>query len=250
MSVYKIRVENLNLLYGDFKALDNVSLRIKEKHVTVLAGPTGSGKTSLLETLNRMIDMKENAQVEGKIYLDNTDIYSIDLAFLRRCVGMIYKRPNPFPKSIFENVAFGPRIHGMHDKDFINEIVEKSLREVGLWEEVKGRLSKPAFDLSEGQQQLLCLARLLAVHPDVIMFDESISVLEPTYVQRFEELIQRLKEKYTFLVVTSNIQQAARISDDIAILLFGELVEFGNTGDVFTTPRDRRTEDFISGRLG
>ncbi|HZK18652.1 MAG TPA: phosphate ABC transporter ATP-binding protein [Clostridia bacterium] len=250
MSDYKIRTENLSLFYGDYKALDNVSLRIKKKNVTVLAGPTGSGKTSLLETFNRMVEMEENAQVRGNIYLDDTDIYTIDIALLRRCIGMIYRRPNPFPKSIYENIAFGPRIHGMHDREFINEIVERSLREVGLWKEVKERLSKPAFGLSEGQQQLLCLARLLAVNPDVVMFDESISVLEPSYVQKFEELIQRLKEKYTFLVVTSNIQQAARISDDIAILLFGELVEFGNTGDVFTTPEDRRTEDFISGRLG
>jgi len=250
MPVCKIKVKNFDLFYGKFRVLKNINLYIKEKHVTVLAGPAGSGKTSLLEALNRMTELVDNARVQGKIYLDDRDIYLMDIADLRRCVGVIYKRPNLFPKTVYDNIAFGPRIHGISDRESTDEIVKSSLKEVKLWNEVKDHLYKPALSLSEGQQQLVCLARLLAVRPDVIMFDESISVLEPSYVQRFEELIQELKEKYTFFVVTSNVQQAARISDDIGVLLFGELVEFGNTGDVFTAPKDRRAEDYISGRLG
>lgn len=248
----KIVVENLDLFYGDHKALNNISLTMPEKSVTALIGPSGCGKSTFIRSLNRMHDLLPNVKILGKIRIDDQDIYAADtdIALLRKQVGMVFQRPNPFPKSVYENVAYGPRIHGETSKSRLDEIVEASLRGAVLWDEVKDRLHKSALGLSGGQQQRLCIARLLAVEPEVLLMDEPTSALDPISTMKIEELISELKSKYTIVIVTHNMHQASRISDQTAFFLNGELVETDETGVLFTRPADQRTEDYISGRFG
>jgi len=248
----KIEVESLHLYYKDFQALKDVTINIRENHITALIGPSGCGKSTFLRTLNRMNDLYEGVRVEGRVLLDGQDIYQsgIDVVALRKRVGMVFQRPNPFPMSIFDNVAYGPRIHGIKNKKRLDEIVEMSLRGAALWEEVQDRLFKPALGLSGGQQQRLCIARLLAVEPEVVLMDEPSSALDPISTLKIEELIQVLKHDYSIIIVTHNMQQAARVSDTTAFFLNGELIEYGDTEEIFTGPGDRRTEDYITGRFG
>ncbi|MFZ5627242.1 MAG: phosphate ABC transporter ATP-binding protein PstB [Bacillota bacterium] len=248
----KISVANLNLFYGTYQALHNINIEIKNNQVTALIGPSGCGKSTFLRTINRMNDIIGNVKIEGQVMLDGKNIYddNTDVVELRKKVGMVFQQPNPFPKSIYENVAFAPRIHGIKEKRRLDEIVEKSLRGAALWDEVKDRLHKPALGLSGGQQQRLCIARALAIEPEVLLMDEPTSALDPISTMRIEELIQELKENYTIVIVTHNMQQAARISDNTAFFLNGELIEYGSTDDIFTQPRDKRTEDYITGRFG
>lgn len=248
----KVVCENLNLYYGEFHALKNISLNIKRNAITAFIGPSGCGKSTFLRTLNRMNDLIPNVKISGKILLDGTDIYAdgVDVVNLRKRVGMVFQRPNPFPMSIYDNVAYGPRIHGIKAKWQLDEIVEKSLKSAALWEEVRDRLHKSALGLSGGQQQRLCIARLLAVEPEVLLMDEPTSALDPISTLKVEELIQLLKEKYTIIIVTHNMQQAARVSDYTAFFLNGEVIEFDNTEIIFTKPRDQRTEDYVTGRFG
>lgn len=248
----KIEVESLNLFYKDFQALKNVTINIKENRISALIGPSGCGKSTFLRTLNRMNDLYEGVRVEGRVLLDGQDIYQagIDVVALRKRVGMVFQRPNPFPMSVYDNVAYGPRIHGIKNKKKLDEIVEISLRGAALWEEVQDRLYKPALGLSGGQQQRLCIARLLAVEPEVVLMDEPSSALDPISTLKIEELIQVLKQDYTIVIVTHNMQQAARVSDSTAFFLNGELIEYGDTEEIFTRPGDRRTEDYITGRFG
>jgi phosphate transport system ATP-binding protein len=248
----KIKVERLNLYYGQEQALKEISIEIKANQITALIGPSGCGKTTFLRTLNRMNDLIEGVRIEGTVLLDGEDIYApqVDVVELRKRVGMVFQRPNPFPMSIYDNVAFGPRIHGLKDKRRLDEIVEASLRGAALWEEVRDRLHRSALGLSGGQQQRLCIARLLAVEPEVLLMDEPTSALDPVSTMKIEELLQELKQKYTIVIVTHNMQQAARVSDVTAFFLVGELIEYGETGTIFTRPRDRRTEDYITGRFG
>jgi phosphate transport system ATP-binding protein len=248
----KIEVESLNLYYRDFQALSGVHINIKENGITALIGPSGCGKSTFLRVLNRMNDLYEGVRVEGNVLLDGQDIYksSIDVVALRKRVGMVFQRPNPFPMSVYDNVAYGPRIHGVRNKTQLDELVEMSLRGAALWEEVQDRLTKPALGLSGGQQQRLCIARLLAVEPDVLLMDEPSSALDPISTLKIEELIQVLKQDYTIVIVTHNMQQAARVSDFTAFFLTGELIEYGETEEIFTRPGDRRTEDYITGRFG
>ncbi|MCL6477241.1 MAG: phosphate ABC transporter ATP-binding protein PstB [Peptococcaceae bacterium] len=252
MSGNKIEVESLNLFYKDFQALKNVTMTIKENQISALIGPSGCGKSTFLRTLNRMNDLYEGVRVEGRVLLDGREIYQagVDVVALRKRVGMVFQRPNPFPMSVYDNVAYGPRIHGIRNKKKLDEIVEISLRGAALWEEVQDRLYKPALGLSGGQQQRLCIARLLAVEPEVVLMDEPSSALDPISTLKIEELIQVLKQDYTIVIVTHNMQQAARVSDSTAFFLNGELIEYGATGEIFTRPRDRRTEDYITGRFG
>jgi len=248
----KIETIDLNLFYGKEQALKNVNISIPEKAITALIGPSGCGKSTFLRTLNRMNDLIDGVKFWGKVFIDGTDIYadSVNLMELRKKVGMIFQHPNPFPMSIYENVAYGPRIHGVKDKRKLNEIVEKCLIRAGLWQEVKDRLSKSALSLSGGQQQRLCIARALAVEPQILLLDEPTSALDPLSTLRIEELLIELKEFYTIVIVTHNMQQAARISDYTGFFLNGELVEFGRTIDIFHAPKDKRTDDYISGRFG
>lgn len=248
----KLEVESLNLFYKDFQALKDVNIDIKENHITALIGPSGCGKSTFLRTVNRMNDLFEGVRVEGKVLIDGEDIYQqgMDVVSLRKRVGMVFQRPNPFPMSVYDNVAFGLRIHGEKNKKKIDEIVETSLRNSALWEEVQERLFKPALGLSGGQQQRLCIARLLAVEPEVVLMDEPSSALDPISTLKIEELIQDLKQKYTIIIVTHNMQQASRVSDSTAFFLNGELLEYGDTEEIFTSPRDQRTEDYITGRFG
>lgn len=248
----KIRVDDLHLYYGDFHALKDVNMEIQANQVTALIGPSGCGKSTFLRTLNRMNDLIENVRVEGGVILDGVNILSpeVDVVHLRKRVGMVFQRPNPFPMSVYDNVAYGPRIHGLSDKKKLDEIVEKSLKAAALWEEVQDRLKKPALGLSGGQQQRLCIARLLAVEPEVLLMDEPTSALDPISTLKIEELMGELKQKYTIIIVTHNMQQAARVSDYTAFFLTGDMVEFGVTEDIFTTPQDKRTEDYITGRFG
>lgn len=247
----KYTIENLELFYGDFKALKNINLNIQEKEITAFIGPSGCGKSTLLKTLNRMNDLVEGCRITGTVKLDNEDIYGkIDVNTLRKRVGMVFQKPNPFPMSIFDNIAYGPRTHGIHSKSRLNEIVEKSLRDVAIWDEVKDRLNKSALGLSGGQQQRLCIARALAVEPEVILMDEPTSALDPISTSKIEDLAIELKEKYTIIMVTHNMQQAARISDKTAFFLLGDLVEFDRTETLFSVPKDKRTEDYITGRFG
>ena len=248
----KITVRNLNLFYSGLQALMNINLDIEEKKVTALIGPSGCGKSTFLRTLNRMNDLIEGVKVEGQVLLDGEDIYlpEIDVVALRKRVGMVFQRPNPFPMTVYENVAYGPRIHGLRDRHKLDETVENSLKAAALWGEVKDRLHKTALGLSGGQQQRLCIARLLAVEPDVLLMDEPTSALDPISTLKVEELIRELKSKYTIVIVTHNMQQAARVSDSTAFFLNGELVEFGDTELIFTGPKDKRTEDYITGRFG
>jgi len=248
----KIMVRDLELYYGEFHALKKVNMDIQENMVTALIGPSGCGKSTFLRTLNRMNDLINNVRIEGEVELDGAGILGaeIDVVNLRKRIGMVFQRPNPFPMSIYDNVAYGPRIHGLKDKKRLDEIVEKSLKDAALWGEVSDRLKKPALGLSGGQQQRLCIARLLAVEPEVLLMDEPSSALDPISTLKIEELMAELKEKYTIIIVTHNMQQAARVSDYTAFFLTGDMVEFGVTESIFTTPVDKRTEDYITGRFG
>ncbi|MDI3328660.1 MAG: phosphate ABC transporter ATP-binding protein PstB [Alicyclobacillaceae bacterium] len=248
----KIDVENLDLFYGKQQALFGVSMSVPARAVTALIGPSGCGKSTFLRTLNRMNDLIAGVRISGTVRIDGTDIYSpwIDVVDLRKRVGMVFQRPNPFPMSVYDNVAYGPRIHGLRNRRKLDEIVENSLRRAALWDEVKDRLHQPALGLSGGQQQRLCIARLLAVEPEVVLMDEPTSALDPISTLRIEELIADLKETYTIVIVTHNMQQAARVSDYTAFFLNGELVEFNATAELFTKPKDKRTEDYITGRFG
>ncbi len=247
----KYTIKDLELFYGDFKALKNINLDIQEKEITAFIGPSGCGKSTLLKTLNRMNDLVEGCRITGSVKLDGEDIYGkIDVNQLRKRVGMVFQKPNPFPMSIFDNIAYGPRTHGIHSKSRLNEIVEKSLKDVAIWDEVKDRLNKSALGLSGGQQQRLCIARALAVEPEVILMDEPTSALDPISTSKIEDLAVELKEKYTIIMVTHNMQQAARISDKTAFFLLGDMVEFNDTDKLFSMPEDKRTEDYITGRFG
>ena len=252
MAIAKFDVQNLNLYYGNMQALKDIHLEIKQQQITALIGPSGCGKSTFLRTLNRMNDLIEGVGVEGKVLLDGQDIYrpEEDVVHLRKRVGMVFQRPNPFPMSIYDNIAYGPRIHGLKDKKKLDEIVEKSLKSAALWDEIKDRLNRSALGLSGGQQQRLCVARLLAVEPEVLLMDEPTSALDPISTIKVEELIRELKNQYTIVIVTHNMQQAARVSDTTGFFLSGELVEYGDTEGIFTMPRDKRTEDYITGRFG
>lgn len=251
MNNIKINVKNLELFYGDNKALKGIDMKVKENKVTALIGPSGCGKSTFLRTLNRMNDLIENVKIKGEIFVDGEDIYkSDDVIKLRTKVGMVFQKPNPFPMSIYDNVAYGPRIHGIKDKATLDKIVEESLRGAAIWDEVKDRLNKSALGLSGGQQQRICIARTIAMKPEVILMDEPTSALDPISTSKVEELIEELKDKYTIVIVTHNMQQAARVSDETAFFLSGEVVEFDETKTIFTSPRDKRTEDYITGRFG
>ncbi len=247
----KITVQELDLYYGKFKALKGIDLAIRDKEITAFIGPSGCGKSTFLKTLNRMNDLVEGCKVTGKVRLDGEDIYgTMDVTQLRKRVGMVFQKPNPFPMSIYDNIAFGPRTHGIHSKAQLDQIVEKSLRDAAIWEEVKDRLKKSALGLSGGQQQRLCIARALAVKPEVILMDEPTSALDPISTTRIEDLVLELKKQYTIVMVTHNMQQAARISDRTAFFLLGEVVEYDKTDRLFSVPQDKRTEDYITGRFG
>lgn len=247
----KFSIKGLNLYYGDFKALKDVELHIPASEITAFIGPSGCGKSTLLKTLNRMNDLIENCKISGEILLDGENIYgSMDVNLLRKRVGMVFQKPNPFPMSIYDNVAYGPRTHGVRGKQTLDEIVERSLKDAAIWDEVKDRLKKSALGLSGGQQQRLCIARALAVQPDVLLMDEPTSALDPISTSKIEELVLELKQHYTISIVTHNMQQAARISDKTAFFLLGEVIEVGNTESLFSMPKDKRTEDYITGRFG
>lgn len=251
MSMNKFEISNLDLFYGDFKALKNINLNITEGDITAFIGPSGCGKSTLLKSLNRMNDLVEGCRITGKVLLDGEDIYgSMDLNHLRKRVGMVFQKPNPFPMSIYDNVAYGPRTHGIRSKVKLDEIVEKALRDAAIWDEVKDRLKKNALGMSGGQQQRLCIARALAIQPEVLLMDEPTSALDPISTSRIEELAVELKKEYTIIMVTHNMQQAARISDKTAFFLLGEVVEYGDTEQIFSMPKDKRTEDYITGRFG
>ena len=251
MNKEKIAVKNLDLYYSDFKALKNININIPEKEITAFIGPSGCGKSTLLKSLNRMNDLVEGCRIEGHVLLDGEDIYGrMDVNLLRKRVGMVFQKPNPFPMSIYDNIAYGPRTHGIHSKTKLDDIVEKSLRDAAIWEETKDRLKSNALGMSGGQQQRLCIARALAVHPEVLLMDEPTSALDPISTSKIEELAMELKQDYTIVMVTHNMQQAARISDKTAFFLLGEIVEFGETEQIFSMPKDKRTEDYITGRFG
>lgn len=248
----KISVKDLNLYYGSNHALKNVNMEIKEKAITAFIGPSGCGKSTFLKCINRMNDLVDNVRIEGTVLLDGENIYDkkVDPTLLRKKVGMVFQQPNPFPMSIYDNIAYGPRVHGIKNKSQLDEIVENALRDAAIFDEVKDRLKKSALGLSGGQQQRLCIARALAVQPEVLLMDEPTSALDPISTLKIEDLMQDLKKKYTVAIVTHNMQQATRVSDDTAFFLVGEVVEFGTTDDIFTRPRDKRTEDYITGRFG
>lgn len=247
----KITVEQLELFYGNFQALKGIDLTVPAHEITALIGPSGCGKSTLLKTLNRMNDLVEDCHVKGRVLLDGEDIYGgMDVNLLRKRVGMVFQKPNPFPMSIYDNIAFGPRTHGIKRKAVLDEIVERSLRDAAIWDEVKDRLKKSALGLSGGQQQRLCIARALAVEPEVLLMDEPTSALDPISTTKIEELATQLKQRYTIVIVTHNMQQAVRISDQTAFFLLGELVEVGKTETLFSMPKDQRTEDYITGRFG
>ncbi len=247
----KIFTENLNLHYGDVQALKSVSIKIEDKNVTALIGPSGCGKSTFLKTLNRMNDLIAGVKISGKVFFDHLNVYEeYDIVELRKRVGMVFQKPNPFPMSVYDNIAYGPRIHGVKSKAKLDEIVERSLRNAALWEEVKDRLRQSAMGLSGGQQQRLCIARVLAVEPEVVLMDEPTSALDPISTLKIEDLIGQLKEKYTIIIVTHNMQQAGRISDKTAFFLLGEIIEYDNTEKIFSKPADKRTEDYITGRFG
>ena len=247
----KLTIQNMELYYGDFKALKGINLNIQANEITAFIGPSGCGKSTLLKSLNRMNDLIEGCKITGKILLDGEDIYGdMDINLLRKRVGMVFQKPNPFPMSVYDNIAFGPRTHGIHSKVQLDDIVEKSLRDAAIWDELKDRLKKSALGLSGGQQQRLCIARALAVQPEVLLMDEPTSALDPISTSKIEDLAVELKKDYTIVMVTHNMQQAARISDKTAFFLLGEVVEFGETEQIFSMPRNKKTEDYITGRFG
>lgn len=251
MSAY-IEIQALNLFYGEYHALKNIDMQIKEKKVTALIGPSGCGKSTLLRTLNRMNDLIPDVKITGVVKVQGYDLYRQDVSIetLRKKIGMVFQQPNPFPKSVYDNVAFGPRIHGIRKKRELDNIVEESLRKAALWDEVKDALKKSAYSLSGGQQQRLCIARALAVEPDILLLDESTASLDPISTLKIEELVYDLKDKYTIVMVTHNLHQAARVSDETAFFLMGEMIEFDTTEVLFSKPKDPRTDDYISGRFG
>ena len=246
-----ITAKNLNLWYTTNHALKDINIELPERQITALIGPSGCGKSTFLKSLNRMNDLVEGCRIEGEIRLDGVDIYKdMDVNILRKKVGMVFQKPNPFPMSIYDNIAYGPRIHGIKSKVALDEIVERSLRQAAIWDECKDRLKKSALGMSGGQQQRLCIARALAVEPDILLMDEPTSALDPISTSKIEDLAVELKEKYTIVMVTHNMQQAARIADKTAFFLLGEVIEFGETEKMFSTPTDKRTEDYITGRFG
>ena len=248
---YKFDISNLNLHYGGFHALKDVNMQIEANKITAFIGPSGCGKSTFLKTLNRMNDLVENCKIDGKVLLDGTDIYKdMDEITLRDRVGMVFQQPNPFPKSVYDNVAYGPRIAGIKKKSQLDEIVERSLRQAAIWDELKDRLHKSALGLSGGQQQRLCIARTLAVEPEVILMDEPTSALDPISTSKIEDLAMELKKDYTIVMVTHNMQQAVRVSDNTAFFLLGEVIEYNDTEKLFSIPSDKRTEDYITGRFG
>lgn len=248
----KITVEHMNLYYGEFHALKDVELKMQEKEITAFIGPSGCGKSTLLKSLNRMNDLVNGCKITGRICLDKEDIYDkrTDVNELRKRVGMVFQKPNPFPMSIYDNIAYGPRTHGIHSKAKLDEIVEMSLRNAAIWDEVKDRLKKSALGMSGGQQQRLCIARALAVQPEVLLMDEPTSALDPISTSKIEDLAVELKKDYTIIMVTHNMQQAARISDKTAFFLLGQVIEYNDTETLFSLPKDKRTEDYITGRFG
>ena len=245
-----ISAKNLNLWYGNFQALKNINIEIPEHSITALIGPSGCGKSTFLKTLNRMNDLIPTVKITGDVVYNGQNIFEVDVNNLRKEVGMVFQKPNPFPMSIYDNIAYGPRTHGITNKAQLDEIVEKALRSAAIWDEVKDRLKKNALGMSGGQQQRLCIARALAVEPKVLLMDEPTSALDPISTSRIEDLVMELKEKYTIVMVTHNMQQAVRVSDYTAFFLLGDLVEFGKTDDIFSQPQDKRTEDYITGRFG
>ena len=248
---YKFEINNLNLHYGDFHALKNINMNIEKNQITALSGPSGCGKSTVLKTLNRMNDLVDGVKIDGNVYLDGKDIFAdMDAINLRHRVGMVFQQPNPFPKSIYDNIAYGPRLFGVKKKSELDIIVEKSLKQAAIWDEVKDRLKKSALGLSGGQQQRLCIARTLAVEPEVILMDEPTSALDPISTSRIEDLAVELKNNYTIIMVTHNMQQAARISDNTAFFLLGEMIEYGKTEQLFSMPANKKTEDYITGRFG
>lgn len=250
--MYKMTIENVDLHYGSFHALKDISLNIPSQEITAFIGPSGCGKSTLLKSLNRMNDLVEGCKITGSIKLDGQDIYdkNVDISELRRRVGMVFQKPNPFPMSIYDNVAYGPRTHGIRSRAKLDEIVEKSLRQAAIWDEVKDRLNKNALGMSGGQQQRLCIARALATTPEVLLMDEPTSALDPISTAKIEDLVLELKKDYTIVIVTHNMQQATRISDKTAFFLMGEVVEMNDTDELFSVPKDKRTEDYITGRFG
>lgn len=248
----KITIKNLDLYYNDFHALKNVNMGIKANRITAFIGPSGCGKSTLLKTLNRMNDLIEDCRISGEVLLDGQDIYNgnADINILRKRVGMVFQKPNPFPMTVYDNIAFGPRTHGIRSKFKLDEIVERSLKDAAIWDEVKDRLRKSALGLSGGQQQRLCIARALAVEPEVLLMDEPTSALDPISTAKIEDLVVDLKKNYTIVLVTHNMQQATRVSDSTAFFLLGEVVEYGSTEQLFSMPKDKRTEDYITGRFG
>lgn len=247
----KFEVKDLDLFYGDFQALNKVNMNIQSNEITAFIGPSGCGKSTFLKTINRMNDLIEGVKITGNIFMDGLDIYSdIDVIKLRQRVGMVFQQPNPFPMSIYDNVAYGPRIHGIKKKAVLDEIVEKSLKQAAIWNEVKDRLKRSALGVSGGQQQRICIARALAVEPEVILMDEPTSALDPISTLKIEDLAIELKKNYTIIIVTHNMQQASRISDKTAFFLTGDVIEFGETEQIFNNPRNRKTEDYITGRFG
>lgn len=247
----KLVINNLDLYYGEFHALKDVNLDIEEKEITAFIGPSGCGKSTLLKSINRMNDLVKNCKITGDITLEGEDVYrQLDINQLRKKVGMVFQKPNPFPMSIYDNVAFGPRTHGIHSKAELDDIVERSLKQATLWDEVKDRLHKSALGMSGGQQQRLCIARALAIEPDVLLMDEPTSALDPISTAKIEELVIQLKKNYTIVIVTHNMQQAVRISDKTAFFLMGEVVEYNKTSQLFSLPQDERTENYITGRFG
>lgn len=247
----KFLIENLDLHYGTFQALKNINISLPEKQITAFIGPSGCGKSTLLKTLNRMNDLVEGCRITGKILLDQEDIYGdMDINMLRKRVGMVFQKPNPFPMTVYDNIAYGPRTHGIRSKVKLDQIVEESLRAAAIWDEIKDRLKKSALGLSGGQQQRLCIARALAVKPEVILMDEPTSALDPISTSKIEDLVMDIKKDYTIVMVTHNMQQAVRVSDTTVFFLLGEIVESGATGQMFSMPKDKRTEDYITGRFG
>ena len=248
----KLEIRNLNLFYGDFHALKNIQMDIEEKKITAFIGPSGCGKSTLLRSINRMNDLVEGCRIEGQILLDGKNVYdrNTDINMLRKRIGMVFQKPNPFPMSIYDNIAYGPRTHGIHNRKKLDEIVEKSLRDAAIWDECKDRLKKSALGLSGGQQQRLCIARALACNPEVLLMDEPTSALDPISTSHIEDLVLELKKNYTVVIVTHNMQQALRISDNTAFFLLGDMIEYGPTEQIFSVPKDKRTENYITGRFG